>query len=243
MHEINNTKKELAKSVEVDLYAIVNEEEFTDAIDAFTRFLLFGTRWEELAIKNPKIRKTIPTLSDIPLQCKAYDCIYASKCPILKALDNKRDGNKLIGTDCRADQIHGVETFTALVKDMQIEPDQTTDIMTVAQIVRNLIFKRRIDWSIAIEGMELEEPTVIDQRSGQVHFKKVSHHLHNLSAQLDKQIAALQKQLMADRAARATLAASLGKNNITTLANLFAGKALPDGVIEGEIIDIAEDEE
>lgn len=200
----------------------VTETEFDDAMDIVAQFLLFGTKWESTVLNSPKIRRKLPILNDLPLVCKSEDCPYATRCPILKKMPNSSDRLKLVGTECRADRIYSIEQFAAFVKELQIDPEQTTDIINVASLVRLLILKRRIDWTLAIEGIMDKEPGVIDQRTGQVYFRNVVHPLLKVSESLEKQIAVIQKQLMADRQARAALASTYGKGS-DVLKDLFSG--------------------
>lgn len=229
----------------VDITKPVSEEEFEDAIDLLTQTLLFDTPWKDLLLENPKHRRTIPIITDIPLVCKATDCAYAAKCPIMKALSKDADKLKFIGTECRADKIYAIQQFTSLAKELDVKPEQTNDIISIASIVRLLILKRRIDWSLAIDGIVTKEPGAIDQKSGTVYYKLAAHPLLKVSADIEKQISQVQKQLMADRQERAKLAASLGNRGSDLLKALFTGKvnALPASTpIEAEFI-MEEDED
>jgi hypothetical protein len=219
----------------------ISDNDFEDQMDLLAQYLLFGTKWESIITKNPKLRRKVPILGDIPLVCKATDCPYATKCPVLKGIPVNADKLKLVGTECRADKIYAVESFADFVKDLQIDPEQTTDIINVASIIRLLILKRRIDWTLAIEGIMDKEPGVIDQRTGQVYFRNVVHPLLKVSESLEKQIAVLQKQLMADRQARAALAASMGKG-ADILKELFSNpKMLEDtNPLDAEFYEVIE---
>ncbi len=217
-------KKEIRALAEtIDFTDPVTEDEFEDAVDVLAQFLLFGTKWESVILKDPKARRRVPIISDIPLICKADDCVYAKKCPILKGIKKQNDKLKLIGTECRADRLYAIQEFTAFVRDLQIDPEQTTDIINVASLVRLLIIKRRIDWQIAIDGIMDKEPGVVDPRTGQVYFRNVVHPLLKTSESITKQMQMLQKQLMADRQARAALASALGQRGSDVLKNLFSG--------------------
>lgn len=242
---MQNTRKDeitsLAKTL--NFRDPITEEEFESALDILVQFLLFGTKWENLVLENPKIRKKIPVINDMPLICKANDCEYASKCPILKHLKKDQDRAALIGTECRADKIFAIEQLTAFVKELQIEPDQTTDILNVANLIGKLIVKRRIDWQLAISGLTEREVSAIDQRTGQVYHKTSANPLFKVSEGLEKQITTLQKQLVADRQARTSLATT-GKG-VDILKQLFSGnfKALEESAIEAEFTDFKEEPE
>jgi len=234
---MKNSKEKISEiASQLNFTDPVSDTDFEDILDILAQYLLFGTKWESYALSNPKVRRTLPILFDMPLICKANDCPYAPKCPILKNIKKSADKVKLVGTECRADKIYAMEEFAAFAKDLQIDPAQTTDVINVAGLVRLLILKRRIDWTLAIEGIMDKEPGVIDQRTGQVYFRNVVHPLLKVSESLEKQLATLQKQLMADRQARAALMASIGKG-ADVLNDLFSGdiRALEaDNPIEAE---------
>jgi hypothetical protein len=241
MRDDKSPKKILA---ELDLTAASSEEEFEEAIDLLAQCLLFETPWQESFKDNPRIRRKIAILEDVPLVCRAMDCPYAQRCPIMKALETDAERVALVGTPCRADKIYAVEQFAAFVKELQIEPEQTTDIVNVASLVRLMLYKRRIDWTLAIEGLIDREPRVIDQKSGQVYYTKVVHPLIKVSEQIEKQISQLHKQLMADRQSRAALAATMGRSSVDILHGLFTGKLLEsDNPIEADFTDISETKE
>lgn len=234
-------KAEIVKQATTfNFYDPVTEAEFEDAIDILAQYLLFETGWESILSGSPKMRRKIPIIYDVPLICRADECPYASQCPIFNAME-KRETLKLIGTKCRADKIYATEMFSSFVKDLEIDPSQTNDVIGVANMVRLLILKRRVDWQIARDGLLEREPSAVDPKTGQVYFKSVVHPLLKHSESLEKQLASAQKQLMADRQTRAALAAST-KSNLSILKELFSGnlKALQPNTIEAEFSDNTE---
>lgn len=224
MHtEIVNQDKKTLKTL-LDSYnmnSAISEEEFDSAIGILCQYLLFDTSWEGYL---DKFKQKIPILKDMPMLCKAHDCPYYSLCPVMRSIP-KADHSKLLGTECRADKLYGAQMFTDIINELGILPENTTDIINVASLVRNLILRRRMDWDFAIEGIIQQEPGVIDQRTGQVYWKRVVNPLLKASEALDKQIAQLQKQLLADRQAKVSAAASFGGSNAKSIYEAMFGSA------------------
>lgn len=233
-----------SSEIENSLYSDIplTDEKFESLLDKLAELLLFGTRWNVSSSLKKGIRSQIPILGDVPLICKGTECPYAPKCNTIKKIKDEVDLLRLIGSECREDKIFGIEQFAAFVKDLQIDPEQTTDVINVASLVRLLILKRRIDWSLAIEGLVEQEPNVVNQSTGQVYFKRVVHPLFKVSESLEKQIASVQKQLMADRQARASLAMQAGKS-IDVLKNALLGNLEQFNPIDAEFSINNEEEE
>lgn len=208
--------------VKFDPKTPVNDEQFDQMLIEFAEFLLFDTKWEPIFKQTTKLREVIPILEDVPMVCKGKDCPYADKCPLISKLnDNEILG--LVGSDCRIDRVEALKQFSSLVKELDINPNQATDILNVTSLVRLYIFKRRIDWQIALDGMMTKEPGAVNQRTGQVYWKEAVHPLYKENEKLEKQISALQTQLMASRKDRAQLASVIGKGN-SFLKDIFTRK-------------------
>jgi hypothetical protein len=218
LEKVDNKHNDLAEVYQnFDLTDPCTEEEFDTTLNKVAKYLLFGTKWEP----QSSVKK-ISVINDLPMICKGFACPLAAKCPVLKGMA-KSSVPKIIGTDCRAEKIYGLEQFAAFIRELDISPEQTTDILNVTALVRCLIIKRRTDWHIAIEGLLNDEIAVVNQRTGQHYDKKVVHPLFKESEKLEKQIHALQSQLMASRKDRANLAATVGKN-ADILKKLFMGQ-------------------
>lgn len=192
--------------IELDkaLYSAISEEEFEQAIEELTNSLLFDAEWTSVIEK-----RVVPIIGDIPLVCKADTCPYAQKCPIIKNM-NAFERRRLIDSNCRADRIYAAEQFTAWVKELRVTPDQTSDIVNVATLVRYLIIQRRISWALAIDGLIETEVATVNQRTGQAYMKRTIHPLFKEMDKVDNQIQKLQKQLLADRQSKMAAAQAIG---------------------------------
>lgn len=246
MADTIETARELAKNKRTEIadnYYSFNisapstEAEFDDALGTVMQFLLFGSKWDPVAIKDKRALKRIPILQDIPLICYVRDCPYANKCVVLRNV-LPQDEVGLFGTECRADKLYAAETFSALIQDLEVAPENTVDLLNVASLVRLMIIQRRIDWSIALDGLTLREVATIDQRSGQAYTKMSSHPLLKEAERIQKQISVLQTQLMANRKERMNFAASVGKST-DVLKQLLTGKFNPALEVDEENLDVS----
>ena len=189
-----------------------NDEEFSKALLQLGETLLFDTDWHNNIVRNSKIIANTGLLQDIPLICRAEKCPYAAKCPVLQQMSDQKVIDSLKGTNCRVDRIFGLKQFVSLVKNLNIDPGQTVDILNVASYVRLLMLKRRMDWDIAIEGLRYDEIAAVDQRTGSVYHKSVDNPLIKAAGSLDKQIEAQQKLLVASRKDKMNAASQLGQH-------------------------------
>jgi hypothetical protein len=151
---------------------------------------------------------------------------------------NDSEQMKLVGTECRADKLYAVEQFAALVKELQINPDQTSDLLSVTAMIRHLIILRRIEWRLSIDDIMVKEPGIIDQKSGQVYWKEVSHPLMKEQERLENQVRKLRTELQASRKDRVAVAMSMGKGN-EVLKSLFSSTF--EAPIEAEFSDEVEE--
>lgn len=241
--DLELVKNEIAVRAEAfDHASTMTDEEFDEGLEALAQFMLFGTKFDGIAVKNKKALKSLPTLNDLPLICAGLECKYAPVCQVIK---NKSDSfiQDLIGKPCRDERFFAIDLFAKLVKEMAVGPENTIDLMTTATLVRYYLQKRRIDRIMQIDDLQIEEPAVIDQRTGNVYWKKVIHPLHPQSLMLEKQIESLLKQLVASRKDRLNAAAVLGKGQ-NLLEKLLTGDLFPDNrdAIDAEF-DEEEDEE
>jgi len=217
-----------------NIAAPATDEEFDDALGTVMQYLLFGSKWDPVAITDKRVLSKIPIIQDIPLRCEVRDCPYAAKCPLLRKARPQEEAG-LMGTDCRADKLYAAELFSTLIQDLEVGPENTVDLINVASLVRLMVIQRRIDWAIALDGIELREVSAIDQRSGQAYLKLTSHPLLKEMERLQKQISVLQTQLMANRKERLNYAASIGKGG-DLIKNLLTTKLNPT-------IELVEEEE
>lgn len=197
-------------------------EEFTNALEDLVSFLLFDIQvWQDYIVSSRKVLRKFPLLKDLPMVCKGVNCPYAEKCDILRGAKENNTEDSLIGTDCRNEQLYAVQLFTDLVTELNIKPDQSTDILIVTNLIRLMILKRRIDWDISTRGMIIQEPVAVTITK-EALFKKASHPLLKESEKIDRQINILFSQLVASRKDKIAVAAQLGRSR-DVIADLFAG--------------------
>jgi hypothetical protein len=141
-----------------------------------------------------------------------------------------RDQDKLVGTQCRADKLFGVQNYAMIIKDLDIQPGQAIDLINAANLVRWMIYRRRLDWQLAIEGLTIN--AVMAVQKGTELGEQKAHPLFKEAERVDKMIDAAQKSLVASRKDRLALAAQFGKEK-DVIKNLFIGLGM-DNLLEVE---------
>lgn len=225
----NNFEKQLAqqltkadietKALSFNIAAPVSEEEFSDSLQSLGAYLLFNTNWD-YARTGKAFPKTLPVVGDVSLVCKAEQCIYHDQCPAMKGLSQAAK-EKLVGTQCRVERHYGVTFFADIVKDLSISPDQSIDLLNAANLVRWMIYRRRLDWAMNIEGSSLDGIVAVNPISGVPFYETKGHPLLKEIERADKMIESAQKSLVASRKDRIQLASQLGRGQ-SVLKSLFS---------------------
>lgn len=210
-----------SKYMTFDIGAAISEEEFEDSLIAVGQFLLFNTGWEETLLKTSRTITNVPILRDSHLICKGRECKYAEKCPVIRKMTDAQV-ETLIGTDCRAERLLGVELMAGILRNLpDVRPDNFTEVLIIANMVRLEIRKRRIDWDLAIDGTMISNPGVVVQKEGRVVDKVEAHPLQKELDAIEKQLAYHRKELMATRRERLTIASHIVGKNQDILRDLF----------------------
>lgn len=202
-------------------------EEFETAVDYLCALLLFGSKWEQDAVRSPRLRRNIPGLQDLPMLCKAHECPYAQVCPVLREMP-RAQWPKLVGTPCRADVVYSTKLFADQVQSLDVGPEHSSDIISISSLIRYLIIQRRLDWELALRGMTEKRVDGINPVDGEVYWKHTPSELLKEMERVNKQIAIIQNQLAGTRRDRqAQQNTERTQQNILTqiLANSRARKA------------------
>lgn len=227
---LDETKSELASLAEkviardiansVDITKEFTEEEFENELDSAFLFLLYGSSWETTLRKNPQFRRALVEIEDIPLLCKGSECVFASKCQAIKHL-NEAQRERLVGTDCREERYYGMRKFAEQIKNLHIQQEDSPDIILVTNLVKKLILQRRIGKRLSMEedGLTMEVIDAISPISERLFFKRVEHPLHKEYERLEKQIIAIQRELMSTRKQRFEVSKNSGQK--TTLDKML----------------------
>lgn len=215
-YEINKLVNE---QTAFNISAPISEDEFEDSLQKLGSFLLSNTQWNN-TVRGRQTLKNLPIVSDVVLLCKGALCEYHDLCPIMKGM-NSEDKERIVGTACRAERIYGVTLFSDLVRDLSIDPDQTIDLIDAANVVRLMIYRRRLDWMMNIQGISIEGIVAVDPINGSPYTETKGHPLLKEIERIDKMISNARKNLVASRKDRIQLATQLGKGQ-NVLKSLFS---------------------
>lgn len=185
----------------LELAPELNSDEYNIGLIAMLQQALEETAWEN-RISDPKHLRLIPGYTAVPMICKTNDCPFAEYCPIMRELSENFNADEikseLYGNDCRVDQLEAALMFAGLIKDLEIKPENTIDLMTVTSLVTNAILLRRIGWSININGVMISQVAAVTP-DGFAHYNKIANSLLKERKIVQDQIDSLIKQLAASR--------------------------------------------
>jgi len=213
-----------------DITVPMGDDEYSDSLQLLGSYLLFGTKWDAVPGKPPFMPKNLPVISEMPRICDPYTCPYKDVCPVIQKMSDL-DRYKLVGTRCRAEREAGVKLFAAVVKDLDIEPTQTIDVLNAANMVRLMIYRTRLDWEMASDSMQITPVTATNPITGEAYREQKEHPLLKAAERLDKMIESAGKSLVASRKDRLNLAAQLGKGQ-DFLAKLLTRQLELDPTLE-----------
>lgn len=179
----------------------VSEEEFDQYLVAVLQDALNMTTWSDRLTSSKNFQR-IPGLSHVPLICKADQCEFAEVCPIMRELNQDPKGlekkEALRGKNCRVDLIESAKLFSQWIRELEIRPQDTTDLLQVTSLVRYIILQRRVEWEIQMCGVMMESVAGISNQ-GQVVTQKVPNALLKELQTIQNMINSLTSQLSASR--------------------------------------------
>lgn len=180
----------------------VSEEEFDMYLVQILHESLALTSWSDKLSSSKRFQK-IPGLSHVPLICKTDNCEFASVCPIMRDLrgDPQEEEKKaaLYDKECRVDLIESAKLFSQWIRELEIKPEDTTDLLQVTSLVRYIILQRRIEWEIQMCGVMMESVAGV-AANGTVVYQKTPNALFKELATVQNMINSLTNQLSAARA-------------------------------------------
>jgi hypothetical protein len=233
----------VSKSEELDLLLSrpMDDDIFDECLEGIAEFLLYG---DMLDWKTKKLT-TLSIYNDIPLECEAENCPYASRCPVLKALP-KREWPALVGTRCRVERAYVLNSLTELIRDLNIRPQDSSDLVNLASLIRLMVLDRRIDLQIAMDGIMISDPAFANQRTGEVTNRQIVHPLIKEKTFIQKQVQQIQSALVASRRDRLSTMNQMKNSNSVLNKLLEYGAKLSlekQNVIEGDFVTIEEEKE
>ena len=194
--------------------------------------LVFEANWTDNAVNINRLNDIVPHVRHSSLICKGDECPFAAKCSVLRSLPQ---GMKkvIVGTDCREERIYGVKTFVEWINNLNVSPDETPELLNLAQLVSDLILLRRIKMELAVyahHGSLIQEKSA-NPKTGEIYDSKlVQHPLIDAEDRINKRIESLQKRLIASRKDKMDSMSKVKStaNFMDMMANAIAGKGFKE---------------
>lgn len=225
---------------------ILDDNEFDRQLEKLAQILVFEARWNDSELHTSKLNEIVPHVRHSSLICKADDCPFARKCSVLNSI-KPEFRLAMNGTDCREERIFGVKTFVEWVNNLSVSPDETPELLNVAQLVHDLILQRRIRMELAMyahHGTLSEEFS--STKTGVIFTSKFAMHpLIDAEDKITKRIETLQKRLIASRKDKLD---SISKSKVTTgfmemMAQKIANNSLEESNIQEAEYIVEEDDD
>lgn len=145
-------------------------------------------------------------MSTIPTRCKGQDaCPYANDCPFDEAEVKK----SYKGKGCPVEVVQAFKVFAGFVIDLDIKPEDFSDLQLVVDLVRLVLLMRRCDLYAKDKPVWEKQLGGINQKTGDVHWNKVPVLSFDMQAKIRKDIKDIYDQLIASRAAKVKRDASM----------------------------------
>ncbi|GIV22122.1 MAG: hypothetical protein KatS3mg023_3873 [Armatimonadota bacterium] len=127
-----------------------------------------------------------------PMTCRGLECPFANRCPVSHRPE-------FLGTPCILEQIEAYRLFAAYVRELDIGPLDHVDLQMVSELVRLHLMQRRIELTLAGEGVTEEVSTVI---GGKVVTNREINKLMGELRNIRKDMMMLYDKLLVSREAR-----------------------------------------
>jgi hypothetical protein len=138
------------------------------------------------------------SFSDVPLLCEDKKCPFSEQCPLSK--NNLL--NRWVGNPCPLDQIMAFRLFAGYVNDMEISPEDFTDLKLVNDLIRLNIQLDRAEKLIRKESPVETMVSGVDAKTDLKHNTRQPNQLIALQKSLRADISSTLKQLLGTRQAK-----------------------------------------
>lgn len=172
------------------------------------------------------------------LTCKTHECPYFAVCPIMSAIKKKYKHSTqqrqvaidaLFGEPCRLEVKEAAIWLANFVREHDVRPDSSSDILQILHIVKQTVLINRIDRELAVYGVAGESVVGVSAKGDAITDRRANEIIKH-RALLEKSLQNALSQLVATRKDKANLAVQAGQFKM--LSDLFAR---PKGVALKEL--------
>lgn len=144
--------------------------------------------------------------TDIPVMCKGKpvdgadpdedaNCPYAVHCPIHEDIVNAR----FVGKACPVEVLEAFKLFAGYVIDLDMLPDDFTDLRMVTDLVRLHMQERRCDLYQKNKPIWDDDVAAVSDKTGDVFYNRKANLGFAMQLRIRKDVIALYKELIASR--------------------------------------------
>ena len=151
------------------------------------------TGWDGPAITA--VEEQLDIYTKVPITCRGNDCIFSADCSLCKLGIVER----WVSSNCPLEVIANFRRFAGYINDLEVSPENYTDLQMINDIVRMQCIMARCD---ALAGKEDPVETLLvgtDVKSTLEHLGRQPSSYYALQEKLRKDINATYKMLLASR--------------------------------------------
>ena len=149
--------------------------------------------WKGEYIKSVDEKLTIFT--DVTIKCKGEECPFSDVCPLVK----HKLVSRWIGSSCAVEIVDAFRLFAGYINDLEIDPENFSDIQMINDLVRLHIQMSRCDKLIRKENPVEVMVTGVDSKTGLKHEARQPNQLIALQRQFRQDIGKKYDDLVASR--------------------------------------------
>lgn len=180
----------------VDFSKNVDHNIFYPLTDASMANALGGPAvgWSAESVRTVNAQHSV--LSSLPRKCMGYEsCAVSGDCPFTPQIVT----SEFMGSNCPVEVVEAFKLFAGYVIDLDIKPEDFTDLQLVMDLIRLTLLAKRCDSYNKTTDILVDETIMVIQKTGQEVKKKVATPTFVIMREIREDIQNIYTMLVASR--------------------------------------------